>query len=201
MSTDAIPGTAMPGRVFADLLPDATKATALVRNAGLVVGGALFTAVLAQIALPLPFTPIPLTLGSFAALLMGAALGPARAMLGASLYVAAGMAGGPVFAGHGHGLAFASFGYALAFVPAAALVGHLARRGHDRSPVKLFGGICGVSLIFYTLGVSWLMALTDADLGTGLTQGVLPFLPGDAIKALAVAGLLPAMWRLINRRR
>lgn len=201
MSTDATTWPIPSHRVFVDLLPDATKAATLVRNAGLVVGGAVFTAVLAQVAFPLPFTPIPVTLGSFAALLTGAAFGPARAVLSMALYVAVGMAGAPVFAGYGHGLAFASFGYALAFIPAAALMGHLARRGHDRSPVRLFGGICLVSVIFYALGTSWLMAFTGANPATGLTQGVLPFLPGDAIKALAVAGFLPATWRLLNCRR
>lgn len=182
-------------RVLADLIPGA-----LARNIALVVGGALFVSVLAQIAVPLPFTPIPLTLGSFAALVTGAALGPARAGLSLGLYVAAGMVGAPVFAGFGHGYAFASFGYALAFIPAAVLVGELARRGHDRSPVRLFGVIALASLVIYAAGVPWLMAWTGSDLQTAIVQGVLPFLPGDAIKALAVSGLLPIVWRLINRR-
>ncbi len=187
-------------RVFAELLSDAQGAGALARNAGLVVGGTVFLAALAQVALPLPFTPIPLTLGSFAALLVGAALGPLRATLSASLYLAAGMAGAPIFAGQGHGLAFASFGYALAFIPASALVGYLARRGHDRSPVKLFGGVCLVSVIMYAVGMPWLMVWSGVGVSAGLMQGVLPFLPGDAIKALAVAGLLPTVWKLINQR-
>lgn len=196
MSLQAVAPTPFSHRVLADLIPGA-----LARNIALVVGGAAFMAVFAQLALPLPFTPVPLTLGSFAVLLIGAALGPTRAGLSLGLYAAAGIAGAPVFAGHGHGYAFASFGYILAYVPASVLVGNLARRGHDRSPLRLFGGVALASLVIYAFGVPWLMAWTGINLHTALIEGVLPFLPGDAIKAVAVSGLLPAAWRLINHKR
>jgi biotin transport system substrate-specific component len=195
VSLQAVAPAPLTNRVLADLVPGA-----LARNIALVVGGAAFIAVFAQLALPLPFTPVPLSLGSFAVLLTGAALGPVRAGLSLGLYAAAGIAGAPIFAGHGHGYAFASFGYVLAYILAAVFVGHLARRGHDRSPLRLFGGIAVASLIVYSLGVPWLMAWTGADLRTALVEGVLPFLPGDAIKAIAVSGLLPIAWRVINRQ-
>jgi len=117
-----------------------------------------------------------------------------------ALYLAAGMIGAPIFSSHGSGYAFASFGYIIAYIPAAVFVGYLARRGHDRSPLKLFGGVAIASAMVYLAGVPWLMASTGADLQTAIVEGVLPFLPGDAVKTLAVAGLLPAAWKLINRR-
>ena len=196
MSTSAL-SPSLPHRVLGDLIPGSRVTT---RNIALVIGGAAFVSIFAQLALPLPFTPIPLTLGTFAVLLTGAALGPQRAGLSMALYLAVGMAGAPIFAGHGAGYAFASFGYILAYIPAAVFVGYLARRGHDRSPIKLFGAVALASLMVYAAGVPWLMAWTGADLQTAFVQGVLPFLPGDAIKTLAVAGLLPAAWKLINRR-
>ncbi|HEY9292046.1 MAG TPA: biotin transporter BioY [Microlunatus sp.] len=196
MSVQAV-SPSLPHRVLADLIPGSRVAA---RNIALVIGGAVFLSIFAQLALPLPFTPVPLTLGTFAVLLTGAALGPQRAGLSMALYLAVGMAGAPIFSDHGSGYAFASFGYILAYIPAAVFVGYLARRGHDRSPIKLFGGVALASVMVYAAGVPWLMAWTGSDLQTALVQGVLPFLPGDAIKTLAVAGLLPAAWKLINRR-
>ena len=181
-------------RVLADVSPGG-----LVRDAVLVLGGAAFVGLLAQFAIPLSFTPVPLTLGTFAALLTGAALGSFRGLLSVGLYMAAGMAGVPWFAGHASGYGFPSFGYIIGFVAAGTLVGWLAQRGADRTVVRTAGLMVLGNVVIYAVGLPYLMAATGMDLSTGLAKGVRPFLLGDAIKIAVAAGLLPAAWKLVQR--
>ncbi|GAA4729941.1 biotin transporter BioY [Pedococcus ginsenosidimutans] len=181
-------------RVLADVIPGG-----LVRDAVLVLGGAAFVGLLAQFAIPLSFTPVPLTLGTFAALLTGAALGSVRGLLSVGLYMVAGMAGVPWFAGHASGYGFPSFGYIIGFVAAGALVGWLAQRGADRTVAKTAATMVLGNVVIYAVGLPYLMASTGMDLSTGLAKGVVPFLVGDAIKIAVAAGLLPATWKLVQR--
>ena len=181
-------------RVLADVVPGG-----LVRDAVLVLGGAAFVGLLAQFAIPLSFTPVPLTLGTFAALLTGAALGSLRGLLSVGLYMVAGMAGVPWFAGHASGYGFPSFGYVIGFVAAGALVGWLAQRGADRTVLRTAGLMVLGNVVIYAVGLPYLMAATGMDLSTGLAKGVVPFLLGDAIKIAVAAGLLPAAWKLVQR--
>lgn len=181
-------------RVLADVIPGG-----LVRDAVLVLSGAAFVGLLAQFAIPLSFTPVPLTLGTFAALLTGATLGSVRGLLSIGLYLLAGMAGVPWFAGHSSGYGFPSFGYIIGFVAAGALVGWLAQRGADRTVTRTAATMVLGSLVIYAIGLPYLMATTGMDLQTGLAKGVVPFLVGDAIKVAAAAGLLPAAWKLVQR--
>jgi biotin transport system substrate-specific component len=182
-------------RVLADLLPGA-----LLRDVLLIVGAAAFTGLCAQVSIPLPFTPVPITLQTFAVLLAGAALGPWRGGAAMLLYLVAGVAGVPWFAEQGSGYAFASFGYIVGFIVAAIVVGAFASRGADRS----VGGTVAImvlgNLIIYAFGVPWLMAATGMPLLVGLEQGLWPFVLGDALKIALAAGLLPAAWRLAGRQ-
>lgn len=203
MTTTSTAAIALGSRpVLADLLPAAgTRARALVADAVLVLTGTLLVAGLSQVLVPLPFTPVPLSLGTFGVLLVGAALGPLRATASLALYLLAGIAGVGWFAGGASGWQFASFGYLLGMVLAAAVVGALARRGVDRSVWRttLAGLLAGV--VVYALGVPWLMVFLGVDLPTALALGVVPFLVGDAIKALLAAALLPGAWALVGRLR
>lgn len=196
----AAPATARP--VLADLLPPAgTRTRARMVDAVLVLGGTLLVAGLAQVLVPLPFTPVPLSLGTLGVLVVGASLGPARATASLGVYLLAGMAGVGWFAGGASGWEFASFGYLLGMVVAAAVVGALARRGVDRSVWRttLAGLVAGA--VVYAAGLPWLMAFLGVNLATGLALGVVPFLVGDAIKAVLAAVLLPGTWALVNRLR
>ena len=187
--------TALPRRrVLADAIPGG-----LARDIALVVGGFAVVAVLARVAVPLPFTPVPLTLGTFAALLVGSALGPVRGLLAVGSYLVVGMAGAGIFADGRSGWAFASFGYIIGFVLAATLVGALARRGQDRTMARTAGLMVLGNLAIYACGVPWLMAYTGAGFGQALALGVTPFLVGDAVKIAVAAGLLPAAWALVRR--
>jgi biotin transport system substrate-specific component len=187
--------TTLPARpVLADLIPGER-----VRDAVLVLAATAFLIVAGQIVIPLWFTPVPLSMATFAVLLSGAALGPVRAACSTLIYLLAGMAGAPIFASQASGWSFASFGYIVGFVPAAVVVGALARRRADRSVVTTFLTACLGSLIVYAFGLPWLIAFLDVDLATGLELGVTPFLTGDVIKALAASLLLPAAWKLVDR--
>lgn len=183
-------------RVLADAVPGG-----LARDAALVLGGAGFIGLLAQWALPLPFTPVPLTLGTFAVLLTGAALGSVRALLSTGIYLLAGMAGMPWFAGHAHGWGFPSFGYLIGFVVAATLVGGLAARGGDRTVLRTAGLMALGNVVIYAFGVPYLAAATGMDVGTAIAKGLIPFLLGDAVKIAVAAGLLPAAWALVRSIR
>jgi biotin transport system substrate-specific component len=187
-----------PRPVLADLLP-----RAVLRDIALVVAAALLTALCAQIRIPLPFSPVPLTGQTFAVLLTAAALGPLRGVAGQVLYVLLGLAGLPFFAGGESGWAYASGatgGYLVGFVVAAAVVGLCARRRLDRTPLGTVVAFVLGTLVIYAFGVPWLAATTDFTPAEALRNGALVFLPGDAIKAALAAGLLPAAWRLVGPR-
>ena len=183
-------------RVLADLVPGA-----LVRDVALVLGAAALTGLAAQVAIPLPFTPVPISLQTFTVLLSGAALGPTRGLLGTLVYLVAGVAGVPWFSEGRSGFGFPSFGYIVGFLLAAALVGWLARRGLDRTVPGTIGIMLLGNLVIYAIGVGWLAASLAVDLFTALELGAWPFLIGDALKIALAAGLLPAAWWLAGERR
>lgn len=183
-------------RTLADVIPGG-----LVRNAALVVGGAGFVGLTAQLAVPLPFTPVPLSLQTFSVLLTVAVLGSTRGLLSMALYLLAGMAGVPWFAQHHSGWSFPTFGYVVGFLLAALVVGLLAERGADRTPLRAVGLLVLGNLAIYALGVPGLMLVAHLSLAKALALGVLPFLVGDAIKIALAAALLPATWKLVNARR
>ncbi|KNE84019.1 MULTISPECIES: biotin transporter BioY [Streptomyces] len=197
MSTAAVTRTHRPGAVLADLLPAATATRARLRDAALVVGGAALTGAAAQLVVPVPGSPVPVTGQTFAALLVGASLGAGRGFLSLALYTLVGMAGMPWFAG---GAGSATFGYVLGMLLAATVVGALARRGGDRGLLRTAGTMALGSLIIYAVGVPYLALAVDLSFGEALAVGMVPFLIGDALKAALAMGALPAAWKLAGRR-
>ncbi|TYB42031.1 biotin transporter BioY [Actinomadura chibensis] len=182
--------------VLGDLLPGA-----LARDAALVAAAAVLTGLAAQVAVPLPGTPVPVTGQTFAVLLAGAALGFGRAALGMLLYLAAGIAGVPWFTDGDSGTGSPTLGYVIGFVVAAAVVGRLAQRGGDRTPARTVATMLVGTAIMYAAGVPYLMASLDVGLGKAVDLGMTPFLAGDALKVLLAAGLLPAAWKLTGAAR
>jgi biotin transport system substrate-specific component len=189
-STLALPSRPRQLPVLADL---AGRSRAL--EVALVVAGAAWVAALGQVAIPLGFTPIPLSLGTFAVLTAGAALGPARGAAAMILFAAAGCAGAPVFAGGLSGIGLPTMGYVLGYVVAAGLAGRAARGGLDRSPGRAFVVMAAASAAIYLLGVPYLAWSAGLSLAQAAVQGMLPFLVGDLIKAAAAAALVPALGR------
>ena len=174
-----------------------------VRNAVLVIAGAAFVGVAAQVVVPLPFTPVPLTGQTFAVLLTAAALGMWRGIAAMSLYAVAGVAGVPWFAGASTaikgGALVVSFGYVLGFVAAAALVGCLAQRGATRTAPRTAGLMVLGNAVIYTFGALWLAAALSVPLTNAISLGVTPFLIGDALKVALAAGLFPLAWRAVEK--
>lgn len=181
--------------VLADLVPGS-----LVRDVALVLGAAALTGLAAQVSIPLPFTPVPLSLQTLTVLLAGAALGPMRGGLAMLLYLVAGMAGVPWFSEQRSGFDFPSFGYIVGFVIAAIVVGALARRGADRTVLGTVGLMIAGNLLIYALGVAWLASSLGVTLPRALELGAIPFLIGDGLKIALAAGLLPAAWHLAGNR-
>jgi biotin transport system substrate-specific component len=185
--------------VLADVLPGER-----VRDVLLVIGFACLTGLSAQWEVKLPFTPVPVTGQTFAVLLGGVALGSGRALSGMVLYLVAGLTPWvPWFAGGSGGsevMMSPTFGYIVGFIFAAGLVGKLAERGWDRTPLRTIATMIAGNLVIYAIGVPWLMAVTPSGLATALSKGVVPFLLFDAVKIVAAAGLLPAAWVLTGRR-
>lgn len=168
-----------------------------ITNAALVLLGALIVALLAQVRIPLPFTPVPITGQTLGVLLVAAALGSRRGAASLGLYLAGGLAGLPFFTGGASGLAYltgATGGYLIGFLAAGWLVGRLAERGWTRSWLKMAALFTVGTLVIYTFGAAYLS--TFVGLRGALATGVWPFLVGDAIKALLAAALLPAAWKL-----
>jgi biotin transport system substrate-specific component len=191
---------AVPARrpVLAERLP-----AALSRSWVTIIASVALTALAAQVSIPVPGSPVPVTGQTFAVLLTAAALGPLRGLAAQGLYLALGAVGLPVFAGaaHGFGVVFgASGGYLLGFLVAAAITGYGARHGADRSPVWTLLLFALASVVIYVIGTTWLCLDTGMSASVGIAAGVTPFIPGDVAKVLLAAGLLPGAWWLTGRR-
>lgn len=166
------------------------------RAVSATIGVAAFvvmTALGAHVRIPLPFTPVPITLQTFFVHLAGATLGPALGPLSQAVYLLVGVAGLPVFAGGASGLAYllrgATTGYLIGFVAATALVGWLIRRREDPGLLWILGCMAAGSFVVYACGVSWLAWSLSLSPATALAKGMLPFLAGDVVKTCAAAGL------------
>jgi biotin transport system substrate-specific component len=183
--------------ITAALIPRPTAA----HQVALVVAGVALLSLSAQVRLPLPFTPVPVTGQTFAVLFLGASLGSRLAVGSAGGYWLAGACGLPVFNGGSGGWAVVSGptgGYLLGFAAAAFVVGWFAERGWDRGPTILFPLLLGEALI-YIFGLPWLACFVGPR--QVLQAGLFPFMVGDAVKVAAVTAALPGGWSAVERFR
>ena len=164
------------------------------RTAVGVVAFAVATVFGAQIAVPVPFTPVPITLQTLLVILAGVVLGPRAGAASMALYVGAGALGAPVFSNGGAGLPWLlgpTGGYLLAYPASAFLAGWIAgRRG---STLRTLAGLTAGVLVQYAGGLAQLVALTGEPLGVVLAMGAVPFLFGDAVKIVTAAWLARGM--------
>ncbi|MFC8367926.1 biotin transporter BioY [Streptomyces sp. NPDC057239] len=194
MSTATVT-SARSGQVLADLVP-----ASRVRDAALVLGGAALTGLAAQIAVPVPGSPVPVTGQTFAALLVGTALGARRGFASLAVYALVGAAGVPWFAEGKSGMGMPSFGYVLGMLLASVVVGALARRGADRSAWRMAGTMVLGSAVIYAVGVPYLALTTGMSASAAIAAGLTPFLIGDALKAALAMGVLPTAWKFADKR-
>jgi len=183
------------------VLPGATA----LQNLLLVVAGSLLVALCAQLAVPLPFSPVPVTGQTFAVLLLGATLGARRSAAALLLYLAEGGAGLPVFAPVGApGLARLlgpTGGYLWAYPLAAFLVGKILETSLERRVATLITALLAAEAVIFSYGTIWLKHVTGLSWQQAVQAGLLPFLPGEAIKMMLVGLCLPASWWALERRR
>lgn len=173
-----------------------------VRGLALVVGFSLLTALAAQVVIPLPWTPVPVTGQTFAVLLTGALLGSRLGALAMLAYLIEGAAGLPFFAAGGAGIGRLLFsptsGYLLAYPAAAFLVGLLAERGWDRRWLTAAAAMALGSIVILLGGWAWLTRFVGP--AAAWQAGVAPFLIGDVVKIALAAAVLPTGWALLRRK-
>ena len=173
----------------------------LLGKALLTVAASGLVAVCAHVSLPLPFTPVPLTLQTFAVVLVGMLLGPVAGFSAMALYLAEGAAGLPVFSPQGPGgvlqLMGPTGGYLLSYPLAAAAAGAVVRSLRPVASRFARGVLAGAagSAVFLACGAAWLAHVLHASAAATWTMAVLPFLPGEAIKIAAAAGMYGSMQR------
>ena len=183
----------MASPVYADLVRPARAPLALAFDASLVAGFSLLIALSAQVAIPLPFTPVPVTLQTFAILLTGCLLGSSRGALAAAAYVVEGSLGLPFFSGGTGGIAHLfgpTGGYLVGCVAAALVAGLFAERGLTTKPLGLLLTLIAADLVVFIPGVVWLGAFTGP--AKAVTLGFVPFVAGDALKIAAAWSILVA---------
>ncbi len=176
----------------------------LARDVLWIVFFSLFSGLLAQIEIRLPFTPVPLTGQTFAVLLSGAVLGCRRGLLSQAAYLAEGLAGLPVFAGGSAGVAALlgpTGGYLWSFPLAAALLGWLVECGAGRASWKLAGALVLADGLILLLGAFWLHGLFHFPYPQALGLGFYPFLIGDIVKVVLVGVSLPVVLKRLQPRR
>jgi biotin transport system substrate-specific component len=185
--------------VLADLF-----ANTWVKNAVLVIGGALFMAAIQQISFSMEPFPAPITGGTLGVLLIGSALGSRRGAAAVFLYLMLGLIT-PVYSDGREGadvlLNTASTGYFFGYLVAAYVVGYLAERGRDRKFQTAFVSFLFAQLIIFTFGVLGLMTIMNFDFSTAFHDGFVLYIPIELIKAGVGALLLPAAWKLAEKTR
>ncbi len=188
---------------FVDAIPAGKlKTHAWLYDSFLILGGSFFVALSAQIAIPLPFSPVPITGQTFAVLVVAMFLGRWRGTAAVLAYLTEGSLGLPVFAGGVAGVAKVlgpTGGYLISFLPAAYLAGYLAEKGWDRKVSTTFLAMILGNIVVFGFGALWLGKFVG--FGKALGLGVLPFLAGDAIKIGLATLVLPGAWKLLNGRK
>jgi biotin transport system substrate-specific component len=188
------------------------RAASWQRHVLMIAAGVALITLSAQVVVPLPFTPVPITGQTFGVLFASALLGFRRSVLTLAIYLLLGTFGAPVFAGwtsgagkiatfaDGHLALGATGGYLVGFLIAGALVGRLAELGWDRRIGSSLAAMLIGNAIVYLLGVPWLIYATGITATIGLEQGFYPFLVGDVVKLAIAAALLPVGWWAVRRR-
>ena len=190
----------MKQNILNDTVKIKTKENEFLKSIFLVLSGVIFLSIMSQLIIPLYFTPVPISLGSFGviliALLYGTKLGTATVLS----YVVAGSLGAPVFAGFKTGSLFSpTGGYILGYIAAALILGFLSDKGIAKSYVKTFLSLLLASAAILVLGALVLILFVPSK--NVFMIGVLPFIPGDMLKVVAATLLFPRLWKFIKTNK
>lgn len=185
---------------YADVFRPSSRYYSLFYETTLVTGFSFIIALSATIAIPLPFSPVPITLQTLAVLLAGTLLGSKRGLLCVLTYIGEGAAGMPVFAGGASGLAYMvgpTGGYLIGFLFASYVTGLFAESGWDRKILTTTVAMLLGNALIYLFGLLWLgFYVTGKEV---LSLGLYPFIPGDILKLFAAVLILPMGWKVIKR--
>ena len=181
------------------LIPRST----VLSNSVLVVSGVMGLAALAQIAVPVPGSPVPVTGQTLGVLILGTAYGSTLGVTTFALYLLVGIAGVPVFANGSHGLdriAGATGGYLIGMLVATFVLGQLARFRLDQKFLTALPSMLIGTITTFLFGLVWLHQYTGQSWGWTINAGLTPFIVGEVLK-IAIAGTsLPTIWRVVNRK-
>jgi len=187
------------------------RATVFPRSSALtqvlfVAAGVAFISLLAQIAIPVPGSPVPVTGQTLAVLLIGTTYGARLGVLTFATYLLAGIAGAPIFApsatSANHGidrLIGATGGYLVGMLIASLVLGYLADRKADQKFRTSFPALLLGDVIIFTFGLLWLQQTLDLSWSKTIAAGFTPFILGEALKIAITATSLPLVWRRISR--
>ena len=190
----------MKQNILSNSIKIKTKEKEFLKSIFLVLSGVVFLSIMSQLIIPLYFTPVPISLGSFGvmliALLYGRKLGTATVLS----YVVAGSLGAPIFAGFKAGSLFSpTGGYIVGYVVAAVILGFLSDKGIAKSYVKTFLSLLLVSVIIFILGALVLMLFVPIK--NVFMAGVFPFIPGDMLKVVVATLLFPRLGKFIKKNK
>lgn len=177
--------------------------TSAMTNALFVVGGVIFLGALAQIAIPVPGSPVPVTGQTLGVLLIGTSYGAGLGFTTFAVYLLAGIAGAPIFAGQSFGfekIVGATGGYLIGMLIATYVLGKMAQNQLDRKFITALPAMLIGSLITFSCGIIWLHQVTQQSWSWTFNAGLTPFIVGEILK-IAIAGTsLPILWRFVNRK-
>jgi biotin transport system substrate-specific component len=182
------------------------RATVFPRSSALtqalfVMGGVGFITVMAQVAIPVPGSPVPVTGQTLAVLLIGTTYGARLGLVTFATYLLAGVAGAPIFAGSTHGIEKvigATGGYLVGMLIASFLLGYLADRKADQKFKTSFPALLAGDAVIFFFGLTWLHFSLDLSWSATIAAGLTPFIFGEALKIAITATSLPLVWRKIS---
>ena len=184
----------------ASVFPNST----LLTHATLIAGGTIFLSALAQVAIPVPGSPVPVTGQTLGVLLIGTTYGAGLGLTTFALYLLAGIAGAPVFAGGSFGvekITGATGGYLIGMLVATYILGLLANRRMDQRFLTALPSMLSGSVIIFSFGLIWLHYFTGKDWAWTINAGFTPFIIGEVLKITIAGTALPVVWRFIHARR
>ena len=179
-----------------------TRSTVSTKIA-LVVGGTAFLALIAQIAVPVPGSPVPVTGQTLGALLLGSAYGASLGFTTFATYLLVGFIGAPVFASGAHGLSRitgATGGYLVGMLLASLITGYLAGRKWDQKIFTVIPTMLIGDLVIFSAGLFWLHHSLHATWATTFKFGFTPFIVGEVIKIAIASTAMPTLWRFVPKQ-
>ena len=174
----------------------------VVSKVGFVIGGVLFLGAMAQIAFPIPGSPVPVTGQTLGALLLGTAYGASLGFTTLIFYLIAGIAGAPLFTNHSSGinhLVGATGGYLVGMALAALVTGYFAGRKWDQKISTVIPTMVIGNLIIFTLGLVWLQHVTKQSWSWTFAKGFTPFVVGEVLKIAIASTALPTLWKFVRK--